>query len=108
MYAALALLALALPALGLADFENTAIVRSIDLGGSSVKSTTTFAVRALRNGVNEYAISLPVQEADRTRWMEAKLKGSKSKLPLDAELPVIHDGYVVTVARQCNQSNGVF
>jgi hypothetical protein len=94
MQVAFALLALVAPALGAVDFENTAIVRSVELGGSLVKSTTTFAVRALRDGVKEYTLALPPAEAARTRWLEAGLKGSKTKLPLTAA-PALSDGYVL-------------
>jgi hypothetical protein len=76
-----------------ADFENTAIVRSVELGGALVKSTTTFAVRALRDGAGTYTLALPPREAARTRWMEAGLKGAKTKLPLQAALGV-RDGCV--------------
>ncbi len=32
------------------SFENTAVVRTIDLGGSLVYATTTYAIRALEDG----------------------------------------------------------
>lgn len=65
-----------------ASFENTAIVRSIDLGGSTSQVTTTYQVRSLQDGSNEYYFTLSDNDAARTSWMEAKVKGSSAPLVL--------------------------
>ncbi|KAL0949980.1 hypothetical protein HGRIS_009994 [Hohenbuehelia grisea] len=70
------------------DFENTAIVRQVDLAGSLVQATTTYAVKALRDGADVYTVALSTQDKERTSWMEARLKGQQKALvwharPLD-------------------------
>ena len=61
-------------------FENTAIVRSTELGGSLVHVTTTYAVRALKNGVKTYTIALGEEEDQHTSWFEVKVKGENKAL----------------------------
>jgi oligosaccharyltransferase complex subunit alpha (ribophorin I) len=63
------------------SFENTAIVRTADLGGSLVHVTTTYAIRALDNNAKQYTVSLGEKEAESTSWFEARLKGQTE--PLD-------------------------
>lgn len=72
-----------LPSLSLAGpaFENTAIVRAIELGGSLVHVSTTYAVKALEPGQTVYHIALGKDEREKTSWMEAKVKGQT--LPLE-------------------------
>lgn len=74
-------LALAGPA-----FENSAIVRTIDLGGSLVHVTTTYAVKALEGGQTTYELALPEDEWKKTSWTEVKVKGQQKALPL-VEVP---------------------
>jgi len=74
-------LGLALPSF--ASFENTAIVRSIDLGGSLVHTTTTYAVRALEDGSDVYVFALSEDEQKKTSWIEAKAKGQTKPLNLE-------------------------
>lgn len=62
------------------SFENTAIVRSVELGGSLVHVTTTYAVKALEAGSNVYTIALGLKEMEKTSWLEAKVKGQQSAL----------------------------
>jgi oligosaccharyltransferase complex subunit alpha (ribophorin I) len=83
----LGLLAVALPSLALADhsFENTAIVRTVDLLGSIVHVTTTYAVKALQ-GASTYTIALSEEDAERTSFIEVKVKGGKDVLPLKQHL----------------------
>lgn len=78
-------LGLLFSSLVLADhsFENTAIVRTVELGGSLVHVTTTYAVKALDNGAQVYTIALGEREHKRTSWLEAKLKGQATLLPLE-------------------------
>jgi len=72
------------------SFENTAIVRTVDLGGSLVHVTTTYAIRALDSGAKQYVVSLGEGEAQSVNWFEAKLKGQSVPLkvttgPLDPQ-----------------------
>lgn len=66
------------------SFENTAVVRTIDLGGSLVHVTTTYAVKALENGATVYTLALAEREHERTSWLEAKIKGQQDILPLES------------------------
>ncbi|KAG9037725.1 dolichyl-diphosphooligosaccharide--protein glycosyltransferase subunit 1 [Tulasnella sp. JGI-2019a] len=66
------------------NFENTAIVRSVDLGGATTQVTTTYQVRALKDGSQQYFFTLSAGDAARTSWMEAKLKGGSSPLKLES------------------------
>lgn len=66
-----------------ASFENTAVVRSIDLGGSLVYTTTTYNVKALEDGSNVYVFALTEKEQETTSWMEAKVKGHDAPLSLE-------------------------
>lgn len=83
-------LGLALPSW--ASFENTAVVRSIDLGGSLVYTTTTYNVRALEDGSNVYLFALTEKEQEMTSWMEASVKGHSA--PLSLENHGLSDEYV--------------
>lgn len=64
-------------------FENTAIVRTVELGGALVHVTTTYAVKALEDGSNVYTIALAETEHAHTSWLEAKVKGQSERLPLE-------------------------
>ncbi|KZT74272.1 Ribophorin I [Daedalea quercina L-15889] len=66
------------------SFENTAVVRTIDLGGSLVQVTTTYAVKALENGATVYTLALAEREHKRTSWLEAKIKGQQEILPMES------------------------
>jgi oligosaccharyltransferase complex subunit alpha (ribophorin I) len=77
------LLASLLPLLAAASFENTAIVRTVELGGALVHVTTTYAVRATEPGAAVYTIALSERDAARTSWLEARIKGQKNKLELE-------------------------
>ena len=74
-------LGLALPSW--ASFENTAVIRSIDLGGSLVYASTTYNVKALEDGSNVYVFALTEKEQETTSWMEAKVKGHNVPLSLE-------------------------
>jgi len=63
-----------------APFENTAIVRTVELGGSLVHVTTTYAVKALENDVRTYSLALTTDEMEKTSWLEVKLKGQSEVL----------------------------
>ncbi|KAI0368147.1 oligosaccharyl transferase alpha subunit [Pilatotrama ljubarskyi] len=65
------------------SFENTAIVRTVELAGALVHVTTTYAVKALEDGSSVYTIALGEQEHAHTSWLEAKLKGQSAVLPLE-------------------------
>lgn len=77
------LLLLSLPTLALASFENTAIVRTVELGGALVHITTTYAVRALAPDAGTYTFSLSEEDAQRTSFVEARVKGQKAPLALE-------------------------
>jgi oligosaccharyltransferase complex subunit alpha (ribophorin I) len=73
------------------SFENTAIVRTADLGGSLVHVTTTYAIRALDNNAKQYTVSLGEKEAESTSWFEAKLKGQTEPLDVTRRLLDPHE-----------------
>ncbi|KAH7929440.1 Ribophorin I [Leucogyrophana mollusca] len=64
-------------------FENTAIVRTVELGGSLVHVSTTYAVRALEPGQTVYQIALGKDEREKTSWIEAKVKGQQTSLKVE-------------------------
>ncbi|KAF7355305.1 Dolichyl-diphosphooligosaccharide--protein glycosyltransferase subunit 1 [Mycena sanguinolenta] len=63
-----------------ATFENTAIVRTVELGGSLVQVTTTFAVKALEANSKIYTVALSDAELQTTSWLEARVKGQSKVL----------------------------
>lgn len=73
------------------SFENTAIVRTVDLGGSLVHVTTTYAIRALDNGAQQYLVTLGENEAQSTSWFEAKLKGQSEPLAVTTRPLLPHE-----------------
>ncbi|KAI0053636.1 oligosaccharyl transferase alpha subunit [Auriscalpium vulgare] len=81
----LLLLGILLPSLVSAahSFENTAIVRTVELGGALVHVTTTYAIRALESGSQKYTVTLGEKEGQLTSFLEAKLKGKSD--PLNVE-----------------------
>jgi len=64
------------------SFENTAIVRTVELGGSVVHVTTTYAIKALEDGLKTYTVTLGRDEKAKTSWLQAKVKGQKTILPV--------------------------
>lgn len=64
------------------SFENTAIVRTAELGGSVVHVTTTYAIKALEDGQKTYIVALGRDEREKTSFIEAKVKGSKEPLKI--------------------------
>ncbi|EJD01498.1 oligosaccharyl transferase alpha subunit [Fomitiporia mediterranea MF3/22] len=64
------------------SFENTAIVRTVELAGSLVHVKTTFAAKALETGAMIYAFALGREDGERTSFMEARLKGEQEPLEL--------------------------
>ncbi|KAF8897526.1 oligosaccharyl transferase alpha subunit [Infundibulicybe gibba] len=65
-------------------FENTAVVRTVELGGSAVHVTTTYAIRALKAQSKVYTLALGTEEKERTSWLEVKVKGQAKPLPIEA------------------------
>jgi oligosaccharyltransferase complex subunit alpha (ribophorin I) len=63
-------------------FENTAIVRTVELGASLVHVTSTFAVKALEPGASVYTVALGQEQRRKTSWLEAKVKGQPKTLLL--------------------------
>jgi oligosaccharyltransferase complex subunit alpha (ribophorin I) len=58
-------------------------VRTIDLGGSLVHVTTTYAAKALNPDTKGYIIALSPDEDKKTSFMEVKEKGSKDALDIE-------------------------
>ncbi|KAH7914362.1 Ribophorin I [Hygrophoropsis aurantiaca] len=77
-------------------FENTAIVRTVELGGSLVHVSTTYAVRALEAGQTVYQIALGKDERGKTSWIEAKVKGQQTSLQVE-DLGVDGAGHILAV-----------
>lgn len=77
------LLCLAAPSLSASSqaFENTAIVRTVELDGSLVHVTTTYAIKALEAGSQVYTIALSDEEWLKTSWLQPKVKGQPKVLP---------------------------
>lgn len=65
------------------SFENTAIIKNIELGGSFVHVTTTYTARSLSKNNGIYYLSIPRHQDSKTSWLEAKLKGSSIPLTID-------------------------
>jgi oligosaccharyltransferase complex subunit alpha (ribophorin I) len=63
-------------------FENTAIVRTTELGGSLVHVSTTYAIKALEQDAKIYTIALSEDEVKRSSWLEIKLKSTGAVLPV--------------------------
>ncbi|TFK43538.1 oligosaccharyl transferase alpha subunit [Crucibulum laeve] len=68
------------------SFENTAVVRTVELGGAVVHVTTTYAIKALEDGSNVYTIAFSPDERKKTSWLEAKIKGQQNALPIEERL----------------------
>ncbi|CAE6484018.1 unnamed protein product [Rhizoctonia solani] len=64
------------------SFENAGVTRTIDLGGALTQVTTTYAVKALGNNLDQYYIALSDDEERYTTWIDAKLKGQSDTLEL--------------------------
>jgi dolichyl-diphosphooligosaccharide---protein glycosyltransferase subunit 1 (ribophorin I) len=64
------------------SFENTAVVRTVELGGDLTHITARYSVRALNDGVGEYTFALGEEDHDLTSWMQAKVKGADEELQL--------------------------
>ena len=75
------------------SFENTAIVRTVELGGSVVHVTTTYAIKALKDGLKTYTVTLGRDEKAMTSWLQATVKGQKTILPVK-EHPFDSNKYV--------------
>ncbi|PFH52717.1 hypothetical protein AMATHDRAFT_139280 [Amanita thiersii Skay4041] len=64
------------------SFENSAIVRTFELGGSLVHVTTTYAIKALESGAKTYTLALSSEERRKASWLEVKVKGQEDTLPI--------------------------
>lgn len=82
------------------SFENTAIVRTVELGGSVVHVTTTYAIKALEDGLKTYTVTLGRDEKAVTSWFEATVKGQQTTLPLK-ERASDSNKYVFSVISYC-------
>ena len=84
------------------SFENTAIVRTVDLGGSLVHVTTTYAVKALEDDSSIYTIALGEDEEKKTSWIQAKIKGQT--VPLHLEKFGLNPNMCVALLWMCRMS----
>ncbi|QRV72921.1 oligosaccharyltransferase complex subunit [Ceratobasidium sp. AG-Ba] len=66
-----------------ATFENDAVARMIELGGSLTHVTTTYTARALEKDAKIFYVSLSEEEEKSTTWVEAKLKGQTAVLDIE-------------------------
>lgn len=66
----------------LQSFENTAIVRTVELGGAVVHVTTTYAIKSLEDSSTIYTVALGQEERKKTSYIEAKVKGQLQALPI--------------------------
>lgn len=71
-----------LPLVASQSFENSAIVRTVDLGGALVHVATTFAAKALQSDSKTYTIALSETEISKTSWLEVRIKGKDDMLPV--------------------------
>ncbi|KAK1236568.1 dolichyl-diphosphooligosaccharide--protein glycosyltransferase subunit 1 [Marasmius sp. AFHP31] len=62
------------------SFENSGVVRTIDLGGSLVHVTTTYAAKALQDNADSYTIAVPNDDLLKTSFLEVKVKGQPKPL----------------------------
>ncbi|KAF9259510.1 Ribophorin I [Marasmius fiardii PR-910] len=72
--------ALSVLSASLQPFENSGIVRTVELGGSLVHVTTTYAAKALEAKADTYTIILANEDLLRTSWLEVKVKGQPKPL----------------------------
>ncbi|KAF8592190.1 oligosaccharyl transferase alpha subunit [Ramaria rubella] len=63
------------------SFENTAVVRTVELEGALTRVTTRYSIRALEDGASEYIFALGEEDGSLTTWVEARVKGG-DELPL--------------------------
>lgn len=59
-------------------FVNTAVVRTVDLGGATTQVTTTFTAKALVDGATEYLLALGKEDDARLGWLEVREKKGKT------------------------------
>ncbi|KAF8476511.1 oligosaccharyl transferase alpha subunit [Gautieria morchelliformis] len=56
------------------SFENTAVVRTVELDGALTHITTRYSVRALKDGASEYSFALGEADGKLMTWIQAKAK----------------------------------
>ena len=66
-----------------ASFENTAIVRTVELGGSAVHVTTSISTRSLANNNAKYFFVLPKEQDSLSKWIEVTIKGNPTSLVVE-------------------------
>lgn len=81
------------------SFENTAVVRTVELNGALTHITTRYSVRALVDNIGEYTFALGEEDAGLTSWMQAKVKGEDEELALK---PNGHDRHRYATTRLGN------
>ncbi|KAF8524598.1 oligosaccharyl transferase alpha subunit [Hysterangium stoloniferum] len=59
------------------SFENTAVVRTIELEEALTHITTRYSVRALQDNVKEYTFALGEKDGALTSWVGASIKGGE-------------------------------
>lgn len=68
-------------------FENSAIVRVVELGAALGHVRTTYSVKSLDGESTTYAIAMGEKEYEKTSFIEVKVKGKQKPLELP---PVIY------------------
>ncbi|KAG8895291.1 dolichyl-diphosphooligosaccharide--protein glycosyltransferase subunit 1, partial [Tulasnella sp. 403] len=79
------------------SYENTAIVRSIDLAGSTTEVQTTYQVRSLEDNNSAYYIALSEDDAAQLSVMEVKLKGSQTPLEVETHHAPVNNAWLYRV-----------
>lgn len=67
------------------SFENTAISRSVELGGTLVHVSTTYSIKSLQDRAQTYTIALGSEEFEKTSWLEVKTKVSGTTKLLEVQ-----------------------
>jgi hypothetical protein len=65
-----------------AVFENSEVIRTIELGGSTSYVSTAIVASALEDNVSKYTVTLSEEEYSVTSWFQARLKGASEELPV--------------------------
>ncbi|KAF8311164.1 oligosaccharyl transferase alpha subunit [Clavulina sp. PMI_390] len=65
------------------SFENTNIVKTVELGGSAVHVITSYTARSLSKNNGVYYVAIPRHQDSHTSWIEAKTKGASAPLTIE-------------------------
>ncbi|TDL29889.1 oligosaccharyl transferase alpha subunit [Rickenella mellea] len=65
------------------SFENTAVVRTVELGGSLVHVKTTYAVKAVEDQSSVYTVAFGQEDHSKTSFLEARISGKQTPLKIE-------------------------